>query len=653
MVHEFKLEGLDIQSSKELLKIGEIDDNTLKSIHTIVQGHPLALELMDSIDALESQKDFNAFIEEEILHELTEPEKILLSTASVYRYPVEARAFFSKQKIVAQSTVAAEVKTETVIPNDNGKTIEINYDTISKLIKRSLIQEHPGKHYDTHDLVSEFFYERLTPLDKKKYHTSAADYYAEFPENLATIEMLHHLLMAGEYEAAARLAIDEGPALIYQGYVEFMNILDEFDTESLPEHAGLWEEILALKGDAALRMGAFDHALEYYEDNLELLTQQDKTSKIAEVYDKMGKAHGEMGEWERTINFHKKSLELFRKQKNKKGMARAYNNLGLAYRNIEDNDSAIKNYKKAIELLTELGERIGIALTYINLGKISESNNDLKSAKKYFQQSLELTKKTKFYRGMINSLNALAFISMKNQQWTKALKELKESLAIAEKIDDIQNLVTICNHLGDVYEQTNQNDQAISHFHHGIRKIEENMLNHRPSKSHFKATLTNGQNNLSSILPTERFPDSESIKIEFKDRLGELYTKVGNLYRTKNDWVNGIKAHEKSLGIYKELKNRKAIAKLYLDLGIDFEESGKLHDAIANYNNALKILQSLNEYAGMVVAYTNIGKIFAQQGQTNSALDYFNKSLKLSKQLNFKVGIERANKLIKNLKSKK
>ena len=63
IVAEIKLEGLDIDSSKQLLNLDHIDDETLKSIYSISHGHPLALELMDSIEAVEYQPDFNAFIE--------------------------------------------------------------------------------------------------------------------------------------------------------------------------------------------------------------------------------------------------------------------------------------------------------------------------------------------------------------------------------------------------------------------------------------------------------------------------------------------------------------------------------------------------------------------------------------------------------------
>lgn len=245
-VQEIFLEGLDLSSSRNLLRLDDVDDELMESIHNITQGHPLALELLDSVGSLDSIGDVHNFIEEEIIREITPEQSFLLSIASVFRYPVEPKAFFIGQEVPdLQKTYGKDPVLENIQ--------KINYDTISALVKKTLLKEYSDRSIDVHDFVREFFYSRLTPLQQKCFHGLAARYYSSKNDSASSVEVMHHLIKAGELGEAAQVALEEGPGLLYNGYVEFVNILEEMPTDRLDEKTA--EGITALKSDAAARLG--------------------------------------------------------------------------------------------------------------------------------------------------------------------------------------------------------------------------------------------------------------------------------------------------------------------------------------------------------------------------------------------------------------
>jgi tetratricopeptide (TPR) repeat protein len=583
---------------------------------------------MESIDYIVYQKDFNKFIEEEILRDLSKAEKIILKSASVYRYPIHSRALLIRSEYAG-----------------------VNYDSLSKLIKRSLIQELPENKFDTHDFIKEFFYERLTPREIRVYHVSAANYYSEQSGDFAGIEMLFHLIKAKEYNDAAKLAMEAGHGLIYKGYVEFINILEEFNPGNLrPE---LWEEILVLKGDAALRMGAFDSAIEYYKDDLELLSEKQDAKKIIELYEKMGEAHGKKGEWDKSIIFLKKSIELCSEQDDKKVMARAQNNLGLAYRNIRNYNEALKHYRRAIKLLNEQNEVVGISLTNINIGKINELQNDFDRALYLYNESLLTFKDAKYNPGIIKAHNAIGNLYLRRNHWNKAIKEFLESLKVSEKINDKNNIITVSTNIGDSFYHLKIYDSALEFYYQSMNNIEELIA----LQKSYNPYSTSKYRSIFSGKPAEQSEfdraDLERIMIEYRENLGKVHNKIGNVHRARKNFSIAIKSHTKSRKIYQESRNKKSLAKTNINLGIDYQLKGEYNNALGSYKSALKELEALKEYIGMVVTYNNIGKIYELKGKEMRALEFYKKSLLLSKQVRFRAGVKKANVAIKNITKKK
>ncbi|MDI6917703.1 MAG: AAA family ATPase [Thermoplasmatales archaeon] len=204
-VSEMLLQGLDESASRELLRERNIKTN-LKKLYLLTGGHPLCLEFVDEAGA--AAPNIARYIQEEIFSKLTEKEKNALSIASVFRYPFKENAFF--------------------IADD-----EIGYDTIDRLVDKSLLQISGGV-YDTHDLIRALFYSRMIPKTKAELHRRTADYYLNEKNDASYVEAIYHLLKAGDKEGAIKIVDEKGQGIIEHNYSnELISILKEFNMNEI------------------------------------------------------------------------------------------------------------------------------------------------------------------------------------------------------------------------------------------------------------------------------------------------------------------------------------------------------------------------------------------------------------------------------------
>ena len=436
LVAELELIGLDSDESKELLNIDYIKNSDFKKIYSITEGHPLSIELigihiakrmestksgkmtthLDLNELFKDQHDINKYLHEEIFQRLSDDEKMLLSRISVFRYPVPPDAFF--------------------INND------LDYECIDALAGKSLLHETTSG-FDQHELIKEFFYHRLTPQQKVKHHSEAANYYSSELNNSepipgteqsltanAIIEAQYHNLRAGNFENVAKLVVSHGDTLISKGYTEELNaILTELVPEKVSEET--WPELMIHKGHILGVTGKWDSALSCYQDSLKCYEEREDTCgqarannaiggiyyrkgnlkkameffknglKLAEgendeencskLYSNIALVHWGNGAMDTAIKVIRKSLSLSEKLEDKRGIARAHNNLGIIYWEQHKFDEAISEYDQSLKLSEELGDKQTIAILFDNLGEAYRMKGEKQRAKEYYQKSLELS----------------------------------------------------------------------------------------------------------------------------------------------------------------------------------------------------------------------------------------------------------------------
>jgi len=498
---EIQLAGLDEESSKKLLHVKELNDDMFRKIYNLTKGHPLFLELLTSVEDIKEQKDIKRYIYEEIFSKLVEEERGLLQIISVYRYPVSSKAFFLEEGI--------------------------HYETLDKLVERALVQEISYDEYDVHDLIREFFYTRLNPSFKEKYHKEAADYYMEEGDDRSRIEAQYHFIKSGQQNKAMKFALVYGQDLISKGHVEsFLDILNMFEKEDVP---GSWADLTLLKADIVTISGDWDEALNFYdeavlisdkavndktlsealrkkadlfmkraqrekakisfEESLTISQKIDDNMGIAECLRGLGHLSSVAGDFDKAIENYEKALEYAKKMNHLNLIAKIYIDLGTVYGNTEDFESAIKFLEMGIEVLEETGDVYETAKLYNNLGIVLRSTGNLDRALYYFEQCIKLSENNGDIRQLAYGLNSAGVVFSLKGDFKQALEFLNEAREIFEKLQERFKIATIFVDYGVIYKNQKTWDKSLSNFNKGIKILEELKLPYYIGKAYYEIAM--------------------------------------------------------------------------------------------------------------------------------------------------------------------
>jgi tetratricopeptide (TPR) repeat protein/DNA-binding MarR family transcriptional regulator len=426
IVAELSLKGLDEFASNQLLESRKIDETLFKHAYELTEGHPLALELLEP-DGIRRRRDIhlNKYIEEEIFSKLSEQEREMLKIASVYRYPVQPKALFIDDSFV--------------------------YETLSNLVNRSLIQEISFEAFDLHDFIREFFYTRLTPRERVKFHSKAAEYYLDMEGHRAWFEALYHLVGAKRFKDAADLAVLRGWELISKGYLEeFLELLNEIDDDAIEPHER--GELYLVKARISDVIAEWDKALDFFNRSLDLVPEE---SRRMVAYWNIGWILQKRNEWEGSISNFQRCLDYSQSQNDTRGMAEAYHGLGRVLWRKGDWKESEEYLKKAVELGEDVDDKEIIASAYIELGRILAETGKLEEGRQCFEASLNVLKQIENPFETSRVYNCLGWEIFREQEdWESAKKALMKGMLIARDVGYTEGLGPVCHSLGELYART-------------------------------------------------------------------------------------------------------------------------------------------------------------------------------------------------------
>ena len=421
LIWELELEGLNKEESMELLRYRNIKVENFSKVYEFTKGHPLSLELLDPSIELQQQKNIKMYLEEEVLTRLSIREKSLLKIAAVFRYPVPAEGFFVY------------------------KDAQLSRETVTVLARKSLISESKDG-YEVHDLIRDFFYNYLTPLERIEYHSKIGNFYMnqlKFINNLmktkfspeilqkmllpgsitaskmskahsgrqvkdieplldqrarGILEAQYHFLMAKDFNRAAEVTIIMGSDLLNIAYVEeFMDNLEKIDLGSISNEYLM--DLNIIKADALSTLGNTSDAKEYYQQSIILAESENNKTKLAELYRKLGGVQEKMNDYQSAIEHLNKSLAISKTLGDARGISNAYGGLGDVYWKMADFNKSNKYYNKCIESAEEITDLPGKVKTYLSLGIISAKQGKFDESIKYYEQCLDILDRGKSMEG--------------------------------------------------------------------------------------------------------------------------------------------------------------------------------------------------------------------------------------------------------------
>jgi ATP/maltotriose-dependent transcriptional regulator MalT/DNA-binding MarR family transcriptional regulator len=506
LIFEMQLFGLDREGSRELVKPKALDKSGFNKIYELTRGHPLALELIESIDDLKHPtKDFMKFVHEEIFLKLEDDEKELLKAISVYRGPVKANALFLEDKM--------------------------EYETLDKLIEKALVTEIESSVYEIHDIIREFFYSRLTPAKKQEYHKKAAKYYQKQRQKLSFLEATYHLIKSDSQKEAAKIIIDKAPVVIESGYhEEVMNVLMSFDHTL---DSKFLSKIHRLKGQILDIWGEWDNIFEYYYQCFTLGNYLGKSM----------------------------SFQLDRKQ--------LHNTVGyMSWKPLEV-DAALKNLQNSLKVVSEVEDSTGINEILRSLGWVYWLKGDYKSAISYYDKSLKGLKKLDENVNEIKAnihIN-LGNISWEEGDWQKSIEHFTESTKIFKELNNNYKIARVYNNIGCVYAESGDLNKAINFFNKGISLSDE--VYYIRGKAYTLLHLGEAQLRQKHYSDAQSaLEESLEIFTQIEDQLGIVYSKInlGLLHMYNLNWDKAKDFNVSSIELLTELDVAFYLGEVYLSL---------------------------------------------------------------------------------------
>jgi len=296
----------------------------LNLVQEKLHGHPLSLEFLAEVSkggdidpALKLVKESKLvrYLWTQVYESLSQPERGLLQTMSVFRTPVEMGVL----RFACGSKVAPFVY---------------------ELERKNLVVD-TGQRYSLHDLVKEMAYGLLD--SPREIHRKVADYYLEEGSWNSLIEGVYHLLQAKEYEKIAKVVkqqYDVGDPILYSEYaIPYMALLKTIPLDSVSKE--LQAYLLAVIARIESQHGDLKSAVEIYSDALESADKQRDLALVAKIDVGLGRAYYAMGRMGKAENYLLRGAEHLERVGDYFNLSQTYYSLSALYKTTGLMDKAL------------------------------------------------------------------------------------------------------------------------------------------------------------------------------------------------------------------------------------------------------------------------------------------------------------------------
>lgn len=132
---------------------------------------------------------------------------------------------------------------------------------------------------------------------------------------------------------------------------------------------------------------------------------------------------------------------------------------------------------------------------------------------------------------------------------------------------------------------------------------------------------------------------AQSEKLNYTKGIANAWFLKSCTHQQLSNYDTAIELAQKALNIFIKIGDEKGQARIYNDLGIDYDFKANYAKAIENYLEALKIFERIGDTRGQSNAYNNIGLIYQNQNNFKEAVDYHKKAKQIAENNNYEDGV--------------
>ena len=196
-------------------------------------------------------------------------------------------------------------------------------------------------------------------------------------------------------------------------------------------------------GDAALRLGRVDEAVEVWEQCLAYHRGQEDLARVGDLHRKIGAGLWDKGDRGGSIDHYQKGIDLLKDGPPCIELVRLYQEAASLYMHTGDNMLAIYASEKALRLAERLGESAAASRAHGIFGRVFGRIGDFEKARENLERSVELARATDQAEGVRALLTLGYHLEAAEADYEGAGRAYAEALELAVEVGDLPSQVDL------------------------------------------------------------------------------------------------------------------------------------------------------------------------------------------------------------------
>ena len=272
---------------------------------------------------------------------------------------------------------------------------------------------------------------------------------------------------------AYRNRIINNPVAAEANLLKSLHYLDSLDDDYWAIRARIVRDI----GATHLQAGNFNSALDFYQQALVILGNEQYPGLLHSIYMDKGTALAGMGNVDSSLYYTQLAIDIAREENFKSGEAGGLINLAMAFAGVGKLSQAEENIRRAIPIFAELGYQRRLRTAYRNLSLVLVSQYRSEEALLYAQKSDEIaaimgippTAMAPYYSNR-------AGIYLEQGNYRNSLEMLYRALELHSKMPQVEPIGEARSSIGLLYSKMGNFDKALLYTNEALRAARENGL---------------------------------------------------------------------------------------------------------------------------------------------------------------------------------
>ncbi|MEM7033278.1 MAG: tetratricopeptide repeat protein [Chloroflexota bacterium] len=487
-------------------------------------------------------------------------------------------------------------------------------NVLSALMDKSLIRRTTTGHYQIHEVLRQFVFEKLEALPDEWRETRQrhAQYYAEFlfqrerhlqeqrqQKALYEIgEVIENIRQAWHWLIETGQTAEIGRALgsLYHFYMIRSWLEEGAETfglaaDQVQEVEGMMHDfregpgtiycrLLARQGRFFLRLRDYGKARELLQKSIAISEFLQADLERAFSVMSLGNVAYRLSEIDEAKQLYEESLEIYQRQQDQWGIAHAMSHLGVVIHQLGGQAKPL--FEDSLTIFKSLGDQWGIGQTLNNLGMVDHAVGHFKQAEEHCEESLTICQEIGDRYGIARAVTSMGLLAYDQGSYVEAQSLFQESIHIFSEIGDQLGRAISLDHLGNVERVLGDYDQAKDLFQQSLALCQE---------------LDNQQGIASAL------------------------NQLGRLAHTMQAYEEARRYYLESLDIFLRIGNHWGIVAVFCDLGQVTCAVGEYAHSRQFFSHALQTAKEMNAFPEMLRILFGTATLLGQSGQKQNAVE--------------------------------